>query len=133
AVMAQTVAAMAEAAPGRFVFGIGTSSNVIVERWNGIPFEKPYQRTKEMVQFVRAAMEGGKVEGEWETFASKGFKLGRRPKTLPQIMVAALRPGMLRMAGRESDGAIINWLGAEDVKKVVPEVQAGHAAAAKEG
>ena len=32
--------ALAEAAPGRFALGIGTSSNVIVERWNGIPFER---------------------------------------------------------------------------------------------
>ncbi|MHB1925494.1 MAG: LLM class flavin-dependent oxidoreductase, partial [Acidimicrobiales bacterium] len=34
AIMAQSAAAMAEAAPGRFALGIGTSSNVIVERWN---------------------------------------------------------------------------------------------------
>lgn len=46
AIMAQSVAAMAEAAPGRFAFGIGTSSDVIVERWNGIPFEEPFQRTR---------------------------------------------------------------------------------------
>ncbi len=132
AIMAQSVAALAEAAPGRFVFGIGTSSNVIVERWNGIPFEEPYTRTQEMVRFVRAALEGGKVEGEWKTFSSKGFKLGRRPKIAPQIMVAGLRAGMLRMAGRESDGAIINWLGAADVPQVVAEVRAGAAAAGKD-
>src|SRR5260221_11368450 len=36
--MAMTVATMAEAAPGRFVVGVGTSSDVIVERWNDIPF-----------------------------------------------------------------------------------------------
>jgi alkanesulfonate monooxygenase SsuD/methylene tetrahydromethanopterin reductase-like flavin-dependent oxidoreductase (luciferase family) len=41
--MAMSVAAMAETAPGRFAFGVGTSSDVIVERWNGIPFEEPLQ------------------------------------------------------------------------------------------
>ena len=41
---------------------------------------------------------------------------------MPPILVAALRPGMLRLAGREGDGAIINWLSAEDVKTVVPHV-----------
>ncbi len=35
ALMAQSAAALADAAPGRFALGIGTSSNVIVERWNG--------------------------------------------------------------------------------------------------
>src|SRR6266853_912834 len=48
--MAMSVASMAEAAPGRFAFGIGTSSDVIVGRWNGIPFEQPYQRTRDMVR-----------------------------------------------------------------------------------
>src|SRR3954469_3562515 len=110
AVMAQSVAALAEAAPGRFAFGIGTSSNVIVENWNGIPFEEPYKKTRDMVRFLRQALTGEKVEGEFDSFQVKGFRLGRVPKTPPNILVAALRPGMLRLAGRESDGAIINWL-----------------------
>src|SRR5204863_69308 len=54
--MAMSVASMAEAAPGRFAFGIGTSSDVIVERWNGIPFDEPYKRTRDMVRFLRAAL-----------------------------------------------------------------------------
>ena len=37
---------------------------------------------------------------------------------VPPILVAALRAGMLRLAGREGDGAIINWLSADDVAKV---------------
>ena len=125
ALMAQSVAAMAEAAPGRFAFGIGTSSDVIVERWNGIPFEEPYKRTRDMVRFLKQAMTGEKVDQEFDTIKSRGFKLGRKPAQPPEILIAALRPGMLRLAGRESDGAIINWLSAEDVKQVVPEVGAG--------
>ena len=116
---------MAEAAPGRFVFGIGTSSNIIVEDWNGVPFEKPYQRTRDMLRFLRRALRGEKVTEEFETFSVKGFRLGRIPEPAPSIMVAALRPGMLRLAGRESDGAIINWLSADDVKRVVPYVHEG--------
>ena len=38
------------------------------------------------------------------------------------MLVAALREGMLRLAGREGDGAIINWLSADDVAKVAPIV-----------
>ena len=125
ALMAQSVAAMAEAAPGRFVFGIGSSSNVIVERWNGIPFEEPYKRTRDMVRFLRRALTGEKVDEQYDTFTVKGFRLGRVPEQVPPIVVAALRPGMLRLAGREGDGAIINWLSADDVKKVVPVVQEG--------
>jgi probable F420-dependent oxidoreductase len=127
ALLAQTVAAMAEAAPGRFVMGLGTSSDVIVGRWNGIPFEEPYKRTRDTVRFLKLALTGEKVDFEGTGFRVNGFRLGRRlaEEHIPSIAVAALRPGMLRMAGRESDGAIINWLAADDVKKVVPEVMEG--------
>lgn len=128
ALLAMSVAAMAEAAPGRFVLGIGTSSDVIVDRWNDIPFEKPYYKTRDMVRFLRQALAGEKVTEEYETFKVAGFRLGRPPlETQPPILVAALRRGMLRMAGKEADGAILNWLGAEDVKTVVPYVHEGGA------
>ena len=125
ALMAQSAAAMAEAAPGRFALGIGTSSDVIVERWNGIRFEEPYKRTRDMVRFLRRALTGEKVDEEFETFQVKGFKLGRPPAVVPPILVAGLRPGMLRLAGREADGAVINWLGADDVPRVAAEVGEG--------
>jgi probable F420-dependent oxidoreductase len=123
--MAQSVASLADAAPGRFVMGIGTSSDVIVGRWNGIPFEKPYQRTRDMVRFLRKALAGEKVDEAFETFTVKGFRSGVKLEKQPKILVAALRQGMLKMAGREGDGAILNWLSAEDVKQVVPFVHAG--------
>ena len=64
ALLAQSVAGLASAAPGRFVLGIGSSSNVIVERWNGIPFEKPFQQTRDMVRFLKAALGGEKALAE---------------------------------------------------------------------
>lgn len=125
ALIAQSAAALAEAAPGRFVLGIGTSSDVIVERWNDIRFDEPYKRTRDVVRFLRPALAGEKVDAEFDTFRVKGFRLGRPPAVVPPILVAALRPGMLRLAGREGDGAVINWLGADDVPKVVAEVGPG--------
>jgi probable F420-dependent oxidoreductase len=131
ATLAQTVASMAQAAPGRFALGIGTSSNVIVENWNGIRFEKPYQRVRDTIRFLRAALAGEKVTQEYETFTVKGFRLGIRVDEVPPILVAALRPGMLKLAGVEGDGAIINWLSADDVNTVVPYVGEGKEVAAR--
>jgi probable F420-dependent oxidoreductase len=125
ATLASSVAAMCSAAPGRFALGIGTSSNVIVEQWNGIAFEQPYQRVRDTLRFLRAALSGEKVTAEYETFSVRNFRLGGPVDPMPPLLVAALRPGMLRLAGREGDGAILNWLSAEDVRKVVPHVGEG--------
>lgn len=122
ALLAQSTAALADAAPGRFVMGIGASSNVIVERWNGIPYAEPYKQTRDMVRFLKAALTGEKVTEDYSTFSVNGFRCGVVPEQQPPILVAALREGMLRMAGRESDGAIINWLSADDVATVAPIV-----------
>lgn len=125
ATLAQCVATLADAAPGRVAFGIGTSSNVIVERWNDIPFTEPYKKTRDTVRFLRTALTGAKVKEDYDTFSVNGFKLGLVPEQQPKILVAALREGMLRLAGQEGDGAIVNWLGADDVRTVAPFVHEG--------
>ena len=126
ALLAQSAASLAEAAPGRFVMGIGTSSNVIVEKWNGIPFEEPYKRTRDTVKFMRKALAGEKVTETFDSFDVKGFRLQMPPRDpQPPILIAALRQGMLRLAGKVGDGAILNWLSAEDVKTVAPYVHEG--------
>lgn len=123
--MAMSVAALAEAAPGRFAFGLGTSSDVIVERWNAVAFDRPYHRVRDTMRFLRSALAGEKVTQDYETFSVKGFALGRPIIGPPPVLlVAALREGMLRLAGREGDGAIVNWLSANDVTRVVPIVTA---------
>lgn len=118
ACFAQCVASLADAAPGRFAIGIGTSSNVIVERWNGVPFVEPYRKVRDVVRFLRDAFAGDKVSKQYDTFEVQGFRLGVRAEQPPPILIAALREQMLRLAGREADGAIINWLAPGDVERV---------------
>jgi probable F420-dependent oxidoreductase len=122
ALLAQQAATLAGLAPGRFVLGIGTSSPAIVERWNGIPFAEPYQRVRDTLRFLRRALAGEKVTDE--ALGVKGFRLDNAPETPPSIVLAALRPGMLRLAARESDGAITNWLSPGDVRQVRGELGA---------
>jgi len=56
ALIAMSAAALAAAAPGRFVLGLGASSPVIVGNWNGIAYEQPYRRTRDVLRAVRAAL-----------------------------------------------------------------------------
>jgi probable F420-dependent oxidoreductase len=116
--LAVQAATMADLAPGRFVMGIGTSSKVAVEQWNGIPFEKPYQRSRDTLRFLREALAGGKVTQQYETFSVEGFRLDPAPKVPPALALAALRPGMVKLAAAEAGIAITNWLSPADVTKV---------------
>ncbi|GAA3670064.1 LLM class F420-dependent oxidoreductase [Nonomuraea antimicrobica] len=120
--LAMSAATLADLAPGRFVLGIGASSPAIVERWNAGTFAKPYARTRDTLRFLKKALAGEKVSERYETFEIKGFKLERAPSTPPRIVLAALRPRMLRLAAEEADGAITNWLAPRDVRKVRAEL-----------
>ncbi|MCC7366552.1 MAG: LLM class F420-dependent oxidoreductase [Dehalococcoidia bacterium] len=121
--LASSVAGLAELAPGRFVLGIGSGSQPIIERWNGVKFEKPVTRVREMAQFLKQALTGERVVFEGETIRVNGFRLSAPPEKPVPIHIAGLRSGMLRAAGQVADGAIVNWLSAEDVKKSVAVVR----------
>ena len=123
ATLAMCAAGIAEVAPGRFCLGIGSGSQPIVESWNGGVFSRPATRVRETTQFLRRALAGERVVFRGETFSVDGFRLSRPPAHPIPIYVAALRPGMLRVAGEVGDGVILNWLSAEDVPKSVAVVR----------
>lgn len=120
--LAMSAASLAALAPGRFVLGIGSSSPVIVERWNAGEFARPYARVRDTLRFLRRALTGEKIVERYETFAVDGFRLEHVPAVQPGIVLAALRPRMLRLAAEEADGAITNWLSPADVRTVRAEI-----------
>ena len=122
ALIAQSAASLAAAAPGRFSLGLGASSPTIVQGWNGIEFDRPYRRTRDVLRFVKAALAGELVDGDFDTFSIRRFRLEEPPAEPVPVLLAGLRPGMLALAGREADGAILNWLAAGDVPRCVAAV-----------
>ena len=116
--LAMTAATLADLAPGRFVMGVGTSTPVVVQQWNAVPFEAPYQRSRDVLRFLRAALAGEKVTENYPTFTVNGFRLDRPPAVPPKLALAALRPQMLRLAADEADAAITNWLSPADVPTI---------------
>ncbi|WP_216592262.1 LLM class F420-dependent oxidoreductase [Verrucosispora sioxanthis] len=120
--LAMSAAALADAAPGRFALGIGASSPVVVSDWNAVEFTEPFRRTRDVLRFLRAALRGETVDGAFDTFAVRRFTLERPPAVPPPLLLAALRPGMLRLAAAEADGVILNWLAATDVPRAVAEL-----------
>jgi alkanesulfonate monooxygenase SsuD/methylene tetrahydromethanopterin reductase-like flavin-dependent oxidoreductase (luciferase family) len=123
AVLAQHAAALADASGGRFVLGLGASSDVIVERWNERPFEKPLSRMREVVPVLREVLAGGRGPG--------GFKLETPPAQPVPIALAALRDRMLRLGGELGDGTFVNFLPLSATEHVVARVREGEAAAGR--
>jgi probable F420-dependent oxidoreductase len=118
ALLAMSAATLAGLAPGRFVLGIGVSSPAVVTDWNGIALDRPYQRARDTLHFLRRALAGEKVSMDGETFTINGFRLDQAPVPPPALALAALRPGMISLAAAMSDGAITNWLAPADVPAV---------------
>src|SRR5262249_60560887 len=106
ALLAMDAATCASLAPGRFVLGIGTSSPVIVEDWNGLKLDRPYQRARDTLKFLRPALAGEKVSGEFETFTVRGFRLDPPPAQPPGLVLAALPPGLVRLAAPPAGGGL---------------------------
>ena len=111
ALLAQSAAALADLSEGRFVLGLGASSNVIVEQWNGIAFRRPLAKVDETVRYLRAVLGGERGPG--------GFKLSSPPAAPVPIFLAALRERMLRLAGDVADGVFANFLPLSGVEQVV--------------
>jgi probable F420-dependent oxidoreductase len=110
ALLAQSAAAMADLSQGRFVLGLGASSNVIVEQWNGIAFRRPLAKVSTTVDYLRAVLAGERGPG--------GFKLASPPAAPVPIVLAALRERMLRLAGEVADGVFANFLPLSSVERV---------------
>jgi probable F420-dependent oxidoreductase len=102
ALLAQEAAALTDASDGRFVLGLGVSSDRIVEGWNGIPFERPLTKVRETLDFLDDALVGLRTE--------TGFKLEVAPLHATPVVLAALRGKMLELAVERADGAFTNYL-----------------------
>lgn len=114
ALLAQEAAALASASDGRFVLGIGSSSDRIVEGWNGIPFERPLAKVRETLDFLDAALAGERT--------ASGFKLESAPAQPVPVVLAALRGKMLELAVERASGAFTNFLPLGGLPKVTAQL-----------
>ena len=115
ALLAQEAAALASASDGRFVLGIGSSSDRIVEGWNGIPFEKPLSKVRETLDFLDTALAGERT--------ATGFKLEAPPAEPVPVVLAALRGKMLELAVERAAGAFTNFLPLGGLPKVTAQLE----------
>jgi probable F420-dependent oxidoreductase len=100
---------LASLAPGRVLAGIGVSSPTVVERWHGRTFHPPLRYVREFVPAFRAALDGERLEVEGEFVRAHGFRSTLPPAPKIPIVLGAMRPRMIRLAGQLCDGAFLTW------------------------
>ncbi|HKY13307.1 MAG TPA: LLM class F420-dependent oxidoreductase [Microthrixaceae bacterium] len=113
--------------------GVGISSPVVTERWHGVEYgASPIARTREYLELVRSCLSGEAVSHEGEYYRCSRFRLGvRLGDRRPRLVLGALNPTMLRLAGEAADGVLLNYLPASAVPWCVERVREGEQAAGR--
>jgi probable F420-dependent oxidoreductase len=109
------------------VLGVGISSPVVTERWHGVAYgNRPLARTREYVTLLRECIAGDSVTFKGHFYECSRFRLGvRLAERRPKVVIGALNPGMLRLAGEVADGVLLNYLPASHVAWSVEQVRTG--------
>ena len=130
AVFAATANVLGQLLPGRFVLGLGSSSQAIMERFNGIEMTKPLTRVKETAIMVRSMLAGERSNFDLSTLRSRGYRQEALPEP-PPIYLAALRPKMIEMAAEYGDGVVFNLWPQKALPRMLEHVEIGAKRAGK--
>ncbi|MBQ62009.1 MAG: hypothetical protein CMQ19_08030 [Gammaproteobacteria bacterium] len=123
-ILAATANAIEQLIPGRFVLGIGSSSQTIMGQWNGIPLDKPLTRVKETAQLVKLMLKGEKTDFQGETQSSRGYRQMPLEKP-PPVYIGCLRENMIEMAAEIGDGVVFNLWPKGALPKMMEAVKVG--------
>jgi probable F420-dependent oxidoreductase len=107
-------------------FGVGVSAPAILRQHGAAPADRPIARMREYVALLRECLSGEPVTFEGDFWSVRRFRLGvRLGERRPRIVMAALNPQMLKLAGEIADGVLLNYLPAAHVPACVEQVRAG--------
>ena len=129
--MAQQAMSTQAATGGRFVLGIGLSHQIVIEGILGLSFDKPAKHMREYLTVLNGLLGQGTVtfQGDLYKVDTSFTPLERMGTTPPPVMIAALAPVMLKLAGSMTAGTITWMTGYKTIEThVVPTM--GKAAAA---
>ena len=131
ALNAQTIASLDILSKGRAILGLGSSGQVVVEGWHGVPFDSPLARTREYVEIIRKALSGASVNHQGKFYQMERFRMISPPvqEHLP-IYIASLGPKNLALTGEVADGWLPVWLNKERISDLKEQISVG---AAKSG
>ena len=126
AALAMSVASLDELSNGRAILGLGSSGPGVVERWHGIPYDRPLDRIRETVKIIRLALSGAATDFQGAIFRVSDFKLAMdHPQRNIPIYLAALGPKMLALAGEIADGVLLYLRPLPSIPNSIDEIRKG--------
>lgn len=129
--LAQQALTAAAAAGGRFTLGIGLSHRVVIEGMFGLDYSKPVRHMREYLSVLAPLLEGKPVQFRGEEYRVQGQLTVPGAGRVP-VIVAALGPQMLKVAGRLADGTA-TWMGGPAYLRetAIPAIRAAAAEAGR--
>jgi 5,10-methylenetetrahydromethanopterin reductase len=130
-VLAQQSLTLQNATNNRFILGIGLSHQVVIEGMYGMSFEKPARHMREYLSILLPLLRGENVSFEGETLTFRG-NINVADATAPPVLLAALAPRMLDLAGGTADGTITWMTGPQTLESyILPTITAAAEKAGK--
>jgi F420-dependent oxidoreductase-like protein len=131
AVLAQQALTTATALEGRLTLGIGLSHKIVIEDMYGYSFDRPARHMREYLSILLPLLDGQQASFQGETMRA-GIGLSTpRPGRVP-VLLAALAPQMLRLAGQRTDGTVLWMTGPATIRDyIVPTISEAAAAAGR--
>ncbi|MFG1710110.1 TIGR03564 family F420-dependent LLM class oxidoreductase [Nonomuraea sp. M3C6] len=131
AALAQQAMTANAALGGRLALGIGLSHQIVIENMYGYSFDRPGRHMKEYLDILLPASRGEHVKYDGETLKAD-LKLSTPGAGFP-VLLAALGPRLLRLAGTVADGTVLWMTGPKTVAEhVAPTIKAAAADAGRE-
>jgi F420-dependent oxidoreductase-like protein len=121
-IMAQQALTVQAATAGRFTLGLGLSHAPVVESMWGLSYDRPAVHMREYLSVLQPLLTDGRVSFSGDLFRVNAQASVPTPQP-PQVMIAALAPVMLRIAGERTGGTILWMTGPKTIEShIVPRL-----------
>ena len=128
---AQSIASLAEVAPGRVMCGIGAGDRTSLDIV-GVNMKNPVKTVRETVEIIRRQLSREKNEYNGSIYQIKsGAKFNFKIEEHIPIYIGAQGPRMLRLAGRIGDGVLVNASHPNDINRAMEQIKKGAAKAGR--
>ena len=121
--LAQQAITAWDATGGRFVLGIGLSHQIVIESMFGLSFDRPAVHMREYLAVLLPLLREGNADFSGEVYNVHAPLERAGDPAGPPVLIAAMAPVMLRLAGEQTDGTILWMAGARAVAEhVAPRI-----------